>query len=62
MVIQLKKYWEDLNVLQVNREAPRAYYIPYGDVESAKSSKRGRSPHYQTLNGSWKFKIGRAHV
>ncbi len=56
MVIQVKKYWEDPNVLQVNREAARAYYIPYGDVESAKLSKRGSSPHYQTLNGSWKFK------
>jgi beta-galactosidase len=56
MVIQVKKYWEDPNVLQVNRETPRAYYIPYGDAESAKSNKRGRSPYYQTLNGSWKFK------
>ncbi len=56
MVIQVEKNWEDPNVLHVNREAPRAYYIPYSDAESAKTNKRGSSPYYQTLNGSWKFK------
>ncbi|MCU6791627.1 DUF4981 domain-containing protein [Paenibacillus sp. WQ 127069] len=55
-MIHLNKYWEDLNVLQVNREASRAYYIPYQDEQSALSQKRGRSPFYQTLNGGWKFK------
>jgi beta-galactosidase len=55
-VIQVEKYWENLNVLQVNREEPRAYYLPYHDAESACTKKRGRSPFYQTLNGSWKFK------
>ncbi|MEX1029032.1 MAG: glycoside hydrolase family 2 TIM barrel-domain containing protein [Paenibacillaceae bacterium] len=55
-MIQVNKYWEDPNALQVNREAPRAYYIPYHDVQSAKTGKRGRSKYYQTLNGSWKFR------
>lgn len=50
------KYWEDLNVIQVNREAPRAYYIPYGDEGSAIDRRRGKSPFYHTLNGNWKFK------
>ncbi|OMF18979.1 glycoside hydrolase [Paenibacillus sp. FSL H7-0331] len=54
-MINVTRYWEDLKVLQINREAPRAYYIPYGDVEAASSGKRGRSPFYQTLNGRWKF-------
>lgn len=27
-MIQINRYWEDLNVLQVNREPARAYYIP----------------------------------
>lgn len=58
-MIQINRHWEDLNVLQVNREAPRAYFIPYADAVSAKSGKRGRSPHYQTLNGSWKFQYHR---
>ncbi|MCD9022816.1 glycoside hydrolase family 2 TIM barrel-domain containing protein [Cohnella silvisoli] len=54
-MISIQKYWEDPNVLQVNRQAPRAYYIPYADERSAKSGKRGHSPFYQTLNGKWKF-------
>ncbi|WP_342774601.1 glycoside hydrolase family 2 TIM barrel-domain containing protein [Paenibacillus piri] len=53
--MNVEKYWEDLNVLHINREEPRAYYIPYADNESAYERKRGRSPYYQTLNGSWKF-------
>ncbi|MBW7452558.1 glycoside hydrolase family 2 TIM barrel-domain containing protein [Paenibacillus sepulcri] len=55
-MINVPKYWEDLSVLQKSREAARAYYIPYGDAESALRQKRGKSPFYRTLNGSWKFK------
>ncbi|UUZ89604.1 hypothetical protein LJK87_26295 [Paenibacillus sp. P25] len=54
-MIRLNRYWENPGILQVNREPARAYYIPYADTASAKSGKRGRSPYYQTLNGSWKF-------
>lgn len=55
-MVNVKKYWEDLNVIHVNTEEPRAYYIPYGDVQNALYKKRGESPFYQTLNGCWKFK------
>lgn len=55
-MISIPKYWEDLDVMHVNRLAPRAYYIPYADTNSAVQKKRGSSPYYQTLNGSWKFK------
>ncbi|NHN32463.1 glycoside hydrolase family 2 TIM barrel-domain containing protein [Paenibacillus agricola] len=55
-MIQVEKYWEDLTVLQVNREAPRAYFIPYSEAQTALANKRARSPFYQTLNGGWKFK------
>lgn len=55
-MINIPKYWEDLNVLQKNREASRAYYIPHKDADSALKQKRGRSPFYRTLNGNWKFK------
>jgi beta-galactosidase len=54
-LIKVNKYWEDPSLLQVNREAARAYYIPYRDASAAKVGKRGGSPFYQTLNGSWKF-------
>jgi beta-galactosidase len=51
----LTKYWEHLNVLEVNRLAPRSYYIPYGDADAALVKKREQSPFYQSLNGNWKF-------
>lgn len=53
--MKLQKYWEDPNTIAVNREKPRAYYIPYRDHKNALSGKRMRSPYYQTLNGNWKF-------
>jgi len=55
-VINIQKYWEDPQILQVNRETARAHYIPYGDFDSASAGKRGRSPFYRTLNGNWKFR------
>jgi beta-galactosidase len=55
-MIRIDKYWENPGILHKNREAPRAHFIPYGDVASAKDGKRGRSPFYRTLNGAWKFR------
>ncbi|MCJ8014054.1 DUF4981 domain-containing protein [Paenibacillus sp. KQZ6P-2] len=55
-MLSLEKYWENTQTLQVNRQQPRAYYIPYADAVSAKTGKRSRSPFYRTLNGGWKFK------
>lgn len=40
-MIQVNRYWENLEVLQENREAPRAYYIPYRDEATADLVKRG---------------------
>ncbi|MEK8131222.1 glycoside hydrolase family 2 TIM barrel-domain containing protein [Paenibacillus filicis] len=54
-MIRVTPYWENLKVLQENREAPRASFIPYQDQATAATGKRGRSPYFQTLNGSWKF-------
>lgn len=54
-MIKIEKYWEDTHILQVNREAARAYYIPYCDEQAAQKRKRGHSPYYQTLNGTWNF-------
>lgn len=52
----IPKYWDDLNVLQVNREPARAYYVPFADQSTARKGSRGKSPFYQTLNGNWKFR------
>ncbi|WP_163193481.1 glycoside hydrolase family 2 TIM barrel-domain containing protein [Clostridium thermarum] len=55
-MINVPKYYEDLDVMEVNREAPRAYYIPYRSEAAALSKKRGQSDFYRNLNGTWKFK------
>ena len=58
---ELTKYYENPQILHVNREAPRAYYIPFKNGKIPEdltllNLKRGHSPFYQTLNGGWKFK------
>lgn len=55
-MLRIIKYWEEPGRLHENREEPRAYYIPYADGRSALQRKRGYSPYYQTLNGSWSFR------
>lgn len=52
----IPSYWKDLNVLQVNREPARSYYIPYADIPSAHTRQRGKSHFYQSLNGGWQFR------
>ncbi|MFD0670079.1 glycoside hydrolase family 2 TIM barrel-domain containing protein [Cohnella sp. GCM10027633] len=55
-MIRIPTLWEDPRQLHLNREAPRAAFVPYADAQSAASGKRGRSPFYRTLNGSWAFR------
>jgi beta-galactosidase len=45
--------WNDLNILQVNREKPHATLVPYSSPKDA--FERGKSPWIQSLNGDWKF-------
>ncbi len=47
--------WNDLSVLQVNREPPRATMMVYPDEQAALKYDRTTSPWFQSLNGEWKF-------
>lgn len=58
---QVQKYWEDVTILHVNREEPRAYYIPYQTNEDALSQKRIASPYYSGLNGIWSFRYYKSY-
>ena len=40
-------YWENQQVIQVGAEAPRAYFIPYGENPGDRTL---------SLNGQWKFR------
>ncbi len=47
--------WQNLEILQENREPARAYYIPYATADGAIADKKGKSPFYKLLNGNWNF-------
>ena len=50
-----KPYWQDIQVVAVNKEAPRSSFMSYGDRATALSSRYEKSPFYSLLNGTWKF-------
>lgn len=47
--------YEDLNLIQINREPQRSYYIPYDTLEKALEGKKEKSDYYKLLNGEWNF-------
>ena len=48
-------YWQDMNVISVNRVAPRTAFMTYGDSTSALAGRYESSEFYRSLNGTWKF-------
>lgn len=49
--------WNNPEVFNVNKEAPRAYFIPYLNDGDVLADKHLASPFYQSLNGKWKFNL-----
>ncbi len=49
--------WENPAVCEINREAPRAYFIPFATAEQALQNDIWKSPYIQSLNGTWQFHI-----
>lgn len=50
-----KPYWQDIQVVAVNKEKPRSSFMSYPDRTTALSSRFEKSPYYSLLNGTWKF-------
>lgn len=50
-----KPYWQDIQVVAVNKELPRTSFMTYPDRTTALASKFEKSPYYVLLNGTWKF-------
>jgi beta-galactosidase len=48
-------YWQDLNVVEVNKEYPRTSFMSFGSKSDAVSKKFEESDYYRSLNGTWKF-------
>jgi beta-galactosidase len=49
------KPWHSQMISQINKEAPRAHFIPYATVEQAREDNKWNSPLLMSLNGMWKF-------
>lgn len=47
--------WEDHQVNNRNEEPAHCTLMPYASIEQAVKGAREASPHYQCLNGNWKF-------
>ena len=47
--------WNNINVLQINKEEPRTSSVPYKDIKSASQCDIIKSSFYKSLNGEWHF-------
>lgn len=50
-----KPYWQDVQVVSVNKEYPRSSFMTYDNRTDALTGKFENSRYYQLLNGTWKF-------
>lgn len=53
-------YHEDPLSLHINCEIPRAYFIPFGTEDGAKSGEREKSEFFRSLCGEWSFRLCRS--
>lgn len=50
-----KPYWQDIQVVAVNKEQPRTAFMSYDNRAAALTQRFENSKYYQLLNGTWKF-------
>ncbi len=50
-----KPYWQDVDVVKVNKEYPRTTFMTFDSRDNALSKRFEESKYYQPLNGTWKF-------
>lgn len=53
--LTFEEWKNNVAICEVNREKPRATFIPYQSEEAAKTFQKDNSKYYQLLNGDWKF-------
>lgn len=51
----VEPYWQDVQVVAVNKEYPRTSFMTYDNRKEALSGKFESSKYYRLLNGTWKF-------
>ena len=55
--MKIKALHKNLEILTLNTEKPRAYFIPYEDAEKARIGDRNKSGYFKTLCGEWNFRF-----
>jgi beta-galactosidase len=50
-----RPYWNDIEVIRENVEAPRAWFVSYPDRAGALAGNVEQNEFHQSLNGTWKF-------
>ncbi|MGK7395924.1 MAG: glycoside hydrolase family 2 TIM barrel-domain containing protein [Candidatus Cyclobacteriaceae bacterium M3_2C_046] len=55
ILAQDQSAWNNVDILQQNREQPHADLMVFPSQTSASENLKERSPWYQSLNGTWKF-------
>ncbi len=54
--------WQNQQLLHINREKSRSYYIPFDKECSARRSVKQLSPYYKLLNGNWSFEYYERYI
>jgi beta-galactosidase len=47
--------WRDPEIISVNREPARAFFVAYESAELARNGEPQESAYYQSLDGEWRF-------
>lgn len=56
--MRLENFWENPRLVSLNREAPRAWYIPFQESHpDGDPLKRSESKRVLLLDGGWKFRL-----
>jgi beta-galactosidase len=50
-------YWNNIDVIRENVEAPRAHFVAWPDRAAALSADTARNEWFKSLNGDWKFRF-----
>jgi len=51
--------WENPEVFEINREKPRAHFIPFANTEEVDRDNKWASSLLQSLNGDWLFHLSK---
>lgn len=54
-------YWQDVNITDVNKNAPRTSFMSFASRQAAESHCYENSEYYQLLSGEWAFKFIPSH-